>query len=1055
MVLLAMLLWSPPTNVAADGTARVEEANAAITYTGDWIAGNRAREWSGGTAALGYAAGQTATLTFNGTGVSWIGFRGPQTGVARVLLDGAVVATVDSYAPTETVRAALYSVTGLATGSHTLTIEPLYAKHEASSDYYVVVDAFDVTTPDGSSVDTAPPAVAITSPGQGATVSGSIAIEAAANDNVAVAGVRFMVDGVQLGAEDIAAPYTMAWNTGAMSNGSHTLTAIARDASGNAATSAPVTVAVSNTAGAADTRVEETSSTIVYDGGWIQANTDRPWSGGTAALGFALGHRATLTFDGTGVRWIGFRGPQTGIARVYLDDALVATIDAYAESETVGAVMYTAAGLPAGRHSLSIEATYTKHVLSSDYYVVVDAFDVTSGAMVDTTPPTVAITEPTDGQPVIGSVTVAATSSDDVGVLGVQFLVDGAQIGNEDTSAPYSVQWDTTTVANGSHVLTAVARDVAGNSATSAPITVTVSNPFPTALRYESSDPSIIYTDGVAAPGRPAGWWHGSRSRSWSGDISSFNRSSGARATFRFTGTWVRWIGFRSYWAGIARVSIDGGPFTSIDLFIPPCTAEQRAQGCRDEEPQAAVFSASGLAPGVEHVLVIEATGTKHGGESCAPAPSSTCSLDYAVVVDAIDVAPAAPARTTGTRFDDAHQAVAYAGTWQSDADLTNGWHEGMAAVSDTSGSSATFTFAGTSVNWVGLRGPATGIARIYLDGALEQEIDTYSAVEVTGVVFSATNLAVGSHTLRIEVAGTRNPKSSGNAVYVDAFDVRSRFEDLDPSVVFSTDGAGAGWSRDNADKAWSGASANVGTGTAARALTAGSRAEFTFNGTAVSWIGMRGPASGIADVYLDEAFVSRVDLYAATEQLQAKLLSLTNLTAGPHTFRIDVTGDRNPASTSTIVVVDAFDVTISTPQALVSRFQENTPPVVLSSGWTSGSRFSFWSGEFATLSATTGARATFTFSGTAVRWIGERRRTGGIARVYLDGAFVADVDTYWWLQDEFQAALFSRTGLTPGTHTLMIEVLGQKRGGPSCTGSPSPTCSAGYDVVVDAFDVQ
>jgi hypothetical protein len=169
----------------------------------------------------------------------------------------------------------------------------------------------------------------------------------------------------------------------------------------------------------------------------------------------------------------------------------------------------------------------------------------------------------------------------------------------------------------------------------------------------------------------------------------------------------------------------------------------------------------------------------------------------------------------------------------------------------------------------------------------------------------------------------------------------------------------------------------------------------------------------------------------------------------------IDVVGDKNAASSSTIVMVDAFDVALTLPQLPVTRSQENASGVVYSGAWTTGGRFSFWSGEFAQLSQTTGAQATFTFSGTSIRWIGERRRTGGIARVYLDGTFVADVDTYWLLQDEFQATLFSRKGLTPGTHTLTIEVTGQKLGGPDCTGAPSPTCSGGFDIVIDAFDVQ
>jgi len=76
--------------------------------------------------------------------------------------------------------------------------------------------------------------------------------------------------------------------------------------------------------------------------------------------------------------------------------------------------------------------------------------------------------------------TVSATASDNVGVAGVQFKLDGANLGTEDTSSPYSVSWTTTSAANGSHQLTAVARDAAGNVTTSAGRTVTVSNiPLP------------------------------------------------------------------------------------------------------------------------------------------------------------------------------------------------------------------------------------------------------------------------------------------------------------------------------------------------------------------------------------------------------------------------------------------------------------------------------------------------------------------------------------------------------------------------------------------------
>jgi hypothetical protein len=82
---------------------------------------------------------------------------------------------------------------------------------------------------------------------------------------------------------------------------------------------------------------------------------------------------------------------------------------------------------------------------------------------------------------VASTVTLAATASDDVAVVGVQFKVNGANVGAEVLNPPYFVPWNTTAVADGSHVVTAVARDPAGNSVTSAPVSVTVSNATATA----------------------------------------------------------------------------------------------------------------------------------------------------------------------------------------------------------------------------------------------------------------------------------------------------------------------------------------------------------------------------------------------------------------------------------------------------------------------------------------------------------------------------------------------------------------------------------------------
>jgi len=192
-------------------------------------------------------------------------------------------------------------------------------------------------------LDKTVPAVSITAPAAAATVRGIVTFSAQASDNVGVASVQFRVDGVNLGVTDTTAPYAVSWNTATATNASHALTAVARDAAGNSATSVSVAVTVAN----------------------------------------------------------------------------------------------------------------------------------------DTVAPAVSVTAPTGGATVSNTIAVAAGASDNVGVAGVQFKLDGVDLGAEDTASPYSVSWNTTTASNGSHTLTAVARDAAGNRTTSAAVTVIVSNGAP------------------------------------------------------------------------------------------------------------------------------------------------------------------------------------------------------------------------------------------------------------------------------------------------------------------------------------------------------------------------------------------------------------------------------------------------------------------------------------------------------------------------------------------------------------------------------------------------
>jgi hypothetical protein len=148
---------------------------------------------------------------------------------------------------------------------------------------------------------------------------------------------------------------------------------------------------------------------------------------------------------------------------------------------------------------LKVSTTYHFRVRSQDANNnVAVSNDMTFSTAADTTPPTVSISAPADGASVSGTVSVTASARDDVSVASVQFQVDGANVGSLDTSSPYFYSWDTTKTNNGAHTLLAIAKDGAGNSATSASVMVTVNNTTPIAAwtLNQTSAP-------IAVPGMP------------------------------------------------------------------------------------------------------------------------------------------------------------------------------------------------------------------------------------------------------------------------------------------------------------------------------------------------------------------------------------------------------------------------------------------------------------------------------------------------------------------------------------------------------------------------
>ncbi len=181
----------------------------------------------------------------------------------------------------------------------------------------------------------------------------------------------------------------------------------------------------------------------------------------------------------------------TGSGNSINNDAVVGTFTFFGDTNLDGQITgddYGAidAGLgsspPVGAGLLAGDTNMDGRITGDDY----GAIDANLGLR-ESTPPVVSVVNPTGGATFAGSMTLSASASDGHGVSSVQFMVDGQPLGTAETSAPFSAPLDTTLLANGTHQLTAVAQDPAGNSASSAPVNIVVNNSGPEAVGQWSS----------------------------------------------------------------------------------------------------------------------------------------------------------------------------------------------------------------------------------------------------------------------------------------------------------------------------------------------------------------------------------------------------------------------------------------------------------------------------------------------------------------------------------------------------------------------------------------
>ena len=322
----------------------------------------------------------------------------------------------------------------------------------------VLAGIFFFTTADAarsvrSGRDRQPPTVSITSPSAGSTINGVVSVAVGATDNVGVVKVNLLVNGATV-ASTTAAPYAFSWDSTKVPNGSVTLAAVAYDQAGNSA-SASETVTVSN-------------------------NTQPPSVGiSSPSPGSTLKGMVVVSVSAT---------DNVGVAKVNLlvNGTLVAST-----TTTPYSFNWDSTKTPNGSVTLAAAAYDTAGNSASASETVTVSNDSQA--------PSVAIGSPAPGSTVKGTVAVSVSANDNVAIARVDLKANGALVGST-TTAPYTFNWDTTKVADGSVILSASAYDAAGNSATASSNETVANTTSDPTLTVSSSNP----TTGVSVRVYPA-----------------------------------------------------------------------------------------------------------------------------------------------------------------------------------------------------------------------------------------------------------------------------------------------------------------------------------------------------------------------------------------------------------------------------------------------------------------------------------------------------------------------------------------------------------------------
>lgn len=208
-------------------------------------------------------------------------------------------------------------------------------------------------------------------------------------------------------------------------------------------------------------------------------------------------------------------------------------------------------------------------------------------------------------------------------------------------------------------------------------------------------------------------------------------------------------------------------------------------------------------------------------------------------------------------------------------------------------GSSLTYPFSGDGVTVFGVTSPAGGKASVRVDGSLVGTINGYAAATHFGVSERFSGYGPGAHSISITVTGTASPKSSGTRVVVDALRWGGRLR-TDPHP------SGGNWSSLTA--------VNASGGSYVANDVAGATASLRFVGTGATFVTVRGPGMGRAQIVVDGKLMKTIDLYAPQTAFDIER-TVTGLPDGPHVLTVRVVGAHRLASGGSSVAIDAWIV--------------------------------------------------------------------------------------------------------------------------------------------------